>query len=846
MELDASPGNHGVTQRERCIIKRRVNREHHSNFNAGYINIDEQYLHRTGIRGRKVYILYCLIFILVVLALLNILMTAGILYMLRLTPAGMEMLEFIPNNNLLRFLADTTLPSVKVFQGGVGSRHASSLQIDSGQQIILNASSSKIKDVEGGLEPKKIQFHSVDEFGVLDRETKATLFSSKFQTWTNVQNPGLNLHVPSLSTGHIQSKAGVDRLVMEANSMYLTGMEGFDMLSQDKHIHINTGHSLLIQSKVGNINIEASNHVFISKDIQNSSQFSPNSSILVYKVCVCMPSVSIHKLKSNLGEIGDILEADQDDLDFLKKFLNNPALKNILQVKDKLEDENPLEPVTEESAGKLATDAVNVLGPSLDDNEQAQELEDILSNPHLGALLRAHDDVADRNYGDEVEEESQLFSPPPPLSMFSNMPDQVRLVGIRREKNAPLGITVKIDERAELVIARILSGSMIDKQGLLHVGDIIKEVNGIPVSTPEQLMDIIRSTDAGITLKIIQNYTEQQPQAQKYVKAHFNYDPQRDRLIPCKDAGLPFKDGDILHIMSTEDPNWWQAKIVTEDVDGPTGLIPAQQLEEKRQAYVQPDYDYSKSSLFCGLKKRKKRTIKYSTRNHKDFDNCNITIYEEVTRMPPFQRKTLVLVGANHVGRRSMKERLIRDDPRRFGAVMPHTSREPRKGEEHGKGYFFDTRENMEADIKEGKFLEFGEFNGNLYGTKLESIHYTVQQGKMCVLDVNPTSLKVLKNAEYMPYIVFLAAPSATVQGLMWEEGRRRGKAGKQGGQVEMRTERDFLIAVEESAQIERVYKQYFDLTVVNDDFEETYRELKKALTDLSAATQWVPVDWVY
>lgn len=56
----------------------------------------------------------------------------------------------------------------------------------------------------------------------------------------------------------------------------------------------------------------------------------------------------------------------------------------------------------------------------------------------MQALLRAHDDVADRNYGDETEEDSQLFSPPPPLSMFSNMPDQVRLVGIRREKNAPL------------------------------------------------------------------------------------------------------------------------------------------------------------------------------------------------------------------------------------------------------------------------------------------------------------------------------------------------------------------------------------------------------------------------
>lgn len=44
-------------------------------------------------------------------------------------------------------------------------------------------------------------------------------------------------------------------------------------------------------------------------------------------------SVSIHKLKTNLDEIGDIVEADQDDLDFLKNFLNNPALKSILQVR---------------------------------------------------------------------------------------------------------------------------------------------------------------------------------------------------------------------------------------------------------------------------------------------------------------------------------------------------------------------------------------------------------------------------------------------------------------------------------------------------------------------------------
>ncbi|CAG2217790.1 Peripheral plasma membrane protein CASK,MAGUK p55 subfamily member 2,MAGUK p55 subfamily member 6,55 kDa erythrocyte membrane protein [Mytilus edulis] len=187
------------------------------------------------------------------------------------------------------------------------------------------------------------------------------------------------------------------------------------------------------------------------------------------------------------------------------------------------------------------------------------------------------------------------------------------------------------------------------------------------------------------------------------MKAHFNYDPLKDRLIPSKDAGLTFSDGDILHILTSEDPNWWQARRVVKDGEGPTGLIPSQQLEEKRKAFVQPDYDYSKSSLLCGLKRRKKKKINYTSSKNKEFDKCEITIYEEVTKMPPFQRKTLVLVGASGVGRRALKQKLLKDDPRRFGAVMPHTSRAPREGEVHGKGYYFTDREGMDEEIREGK-----------------------------------------------------------------------------------------------------------------------------------------------
>lgn len=70
---------------------------------------------------------------------------------------------------------------------------------------------------------------------------------------------------------------------------------------------------------------------------------------------------------------------------------------------------------------------------------------------------------------------------------------------------------------------------------------------------------------------------------------------------------------------------------------------------------------------------------------------------------------------------------------------MTDTSRAPREKEVHGQGYYFDNRLNMEADIMNGRYLEYGDFNGNLYGTRLDTVREVIDSGKMCVLDVNPT-----------------------------------------------------------------------------------------------------------
>lgn len=49
--------------------------------------------------------------------------------------------------------------------------------------------------------------------------------------------------------------------------------------------------------------------------------------------------------------------------------------------------------------------------------------------------------------------------------------------------------------------------------------------------------------------------------------------------------------------------------------------------------------------------------------------------------------------------------------------------------EENGKNYWFASREEMEEDIRENRFLECGEHNGNLYGTHLDSIRDIIKQG---------------------------------------------------------------------------------------------------------------------
>ncbi|KAG8443002.1 hypothetical protein GDO86_011717 [Hymenochirus boettgeri] len=544
--------------------------------------------------------------------------------------------------------------------------------------------------------------------------------------------------------------------------------------------------------------------------------------------------------------------AEEIDIIFLKGIMEDPIVRSLakaysarerqdlsgssggtrLRAHERLED-SKLEAVSENNID-LLNEIIEEISPLVEEDKNVQELVGILKEPHFQSLLEAHDLVASKCY------DSPPSSPEVTNSSTHNQMapvDAIRMVGIHKRAGEPLGVTFKV-ENNNLVIARILHGGMIDRQGLLHVGDIIKEINGHEVgNNPKELQELLRSISGSVTLKILPSYKDTINPQQVFVKCHFDYSPFNDNLIPCKEAGLKFAKGEILHIVNREDPNWWQASHVKEG--GSAGLIPSQFLEEKRKAFVRRDWDGT--GQFCGtITSKKKKKMMYLTTRNAEFDRHEIQIYEEVARMPPFQRKTLVLIGAQGVGRRSLKNRLIVLNPTLFGTTVPFTSRKPREDEKDGHAYRFVSRGEMEADVKDGRFLEHGEYEGNLYGTKIDSIHEVVMAGRTCILDVNPQALKVLRTAEFMPYVVFIAAPELDTLRAMHKAVVDAGITTK------LLTDSDLKKTVDESARIMRAYNHYFDLTIVNDNLDKAFEKLQVAVEKLRTEQQWVPISWVY
>lgn len=181
-----------------------------------------------------------------------------------------------------------------------------------------------------------------------------------------------------------------------------------------------------------------------------------------------------------------------------------------------------------------------------------------------------------------------------------------------------------------------------------------------------------------------------------------------------------------------------------------------------------------------------------------------------------------MLIGASGVGRSHIKNALLSQNPEKFVYPAPYTTRPPRKSEEDGKEYHFISTEEMTRNISANEFLEFGSYQGNMFGTKFETVHQIHKQDKIAILDIEPQTLKIVRTAELSPFIVFIAP---TDQGTQTEALQQLQK---------------------DSEAIRSQYAHYFDLSLVNNSVDETLKKLQEAFDQACSSPQWVPVSWVY
>ncbi|KAJ4921435.1 hypothetical protein JOQ06_021243, partial [Pogonophryne albipinna] len=373
---------------------------------------------------------------------------------------------------------------------------------------------------------------------------------------------------------------------------------------------------------------------------------------------------AVSQVLDSLEEIHALTDCSEKDLDFLHSVFQDQHLHTLLDVLEEIS--------------------------CYPENHEAKELRRILTQPHFMALLQAHDVVAHEVYSDEA-----LRVTPPPTSPYlngespeSNNGDldlenvtRVRLVQFQKNTDEPMGITLKMNESNHCIVARIMHGGMIHRQGTLHVGDEIREINSISVAnqTVEQLQKMLKESPntsrqspanghSSINSSILDLPSTITPKGRQiYVRAQFEYEPSKDELIPCKEAGVRFLVGDIIQIISKDDHNWWQGKL--ENTKNATaGLIPSPELQEWRVACIAMEKTKQEQQASCTWfgKKKKQYKDKYLAKH-----NADLVTYEEVVKLPAFKRKTLVLLGAHGVGRRHIKNTLITKHPDRFAYPIP-------------------------------------------------------------------------------------------------------------------------------------------------------------------------------
>ncbi len=180
--------------------------------------------------------------------------------------------------------------------------------------------------------------------------------------------------------------------------------------------------------------------------------------------------------------------------------------------------------------------------------------------------------------------------------------------------------------------------------------------------------------------------------------------------------------------------------------------------------------------------------------------------------MPIREGLLVVISGPAGSGKSTIVEQLIEANPESARRAVTATTRRPRPGEEHGKDYYFLTREEFTRMAENGEFFEHTEFNNNLYGTPRFSLDKELSKGGVVLLVIEVAGAEAVKQSFPDAASIFIIPPTPI---------SLRRRLEKRGTESREEIENRLRIA---NTEMRRMGEYSF--LIINDDIETAARDL--------------------
>lgn len=171
-----------------------------------------------------------------------------------------------------------------------------------------------------------------------------------------------------------------------------------------------------------------------------------------------------------------------------------------------------------------------------------------------------------------------------------------------------------------------------------------------------------------------------------------------------------------------------------------------------------------------------------------------------------------VVSGFSGAGKGTLMGELLSRYAGRYALSISATTRNPRAGEEHGREYFFVTREEFEKMIEEGELIEHACYVGNYYGTPRRYVQEQMEAGRDVILEIEMQGALKVKERFPDTLLLFVTPPSAAEL-----ERRLRGRGTEPEEVIRSRLAR----AVEETQ-----FMDQYDYILINDDLDACVEEM--------------------